>query len=219
MIIISDFSKTFTSSDMPTTWSVFAKSGILWDDYVHDRVSLYNEYSHLENQGNVDKTEEWFLKHTELFVKYHLTQEQIDTLVMNDEYFAPRAGVSEFLEEIEQLEIPLYIVSSGITQIIARWFELRYDYIPDIIIANDLIINDWVVTWVDYDSVICPLDKEIELEFDHHDKAIILIWDNIEDTKIIKNPTKTIGFTDEERGFDIKLWWGASMIDVLEYIS
>jgi hypothetical protein len=43
MRIISDFSKTFTRADMPTTWSVFAKSGLLGEDYIRERDKLYEE--------------------------------------------------------------------------------------------------------------------------------------------------------------------------------
>jgi 2-hydroxy-3-keto-5-methylthiopentenyl-1-phosphate phosphatase len=85
------------------------------------------------------------LKHAELFVKYQLTEEQIDSIVMDDGYFASRDGVAEFLDEIQSQDISLYIVSSGISQLIARWFELRFDYVPDIIVANELIIEDGVV--------------------------------------------------------------------------
>ena len=203
---------------MPTTWSVFAKSSVLWASYTTDRESLFDTYIQYEKDGNVEKTEEWFSRHAELFAKYQLTQEQIDTIVMDDAYFAPRAGVAELLNEIQSQDVPLYIVSSGVSQIIARWFELRYDYTPDIIIANELIMEDWRVVWVDSESIICPLDKSIELEFEHDAQDIILIGDSIEDTQIIENPTKTLGFTDEERGFTINLGRDASMKEIIKYL-
>lgn len=219
MIIISDFSKTFTRSDMPTTWSVFAKNGALGQEYIDDRNALYEEYFPYEQTGNIEKTEEWFLKHAELFLKYHLTQDQIDQIVMDDRYFAPRDGVKDFIDEIVDWDIALYIVSSGISQIIARWFELRFDYMPDIIIANELIMENWVITWVDNESIICPLDKTIELEFEHGERDIVLIGDAVEDTQVIQNPTKTIGFTDEDGIFDIRLWKKESkMSDILDYL-
>jgi 2-hydroxy-3-keto-5-methylthiopentenyl-1-phosphate phosphatase len=81
----------------------------------------------------------------ELFVRYGLTLEQIDTIVLDDRYFAPRAGVTEFLDTIQEQDIPLYIVSSGIAVCIERWFELRYNYTPDIIIANEMILENGTV--------------------------------------------------------------------------
>ncbi len=216
MIIISDFSKTFTRADMPTIWSVFVKSGVLGQAYIDDRNALFDQYFHFEQEGNITKTEEWFLKLAELFVKYHLTTEQIDTIVLDDRYFAPRDGVADFLTRIQEQDIPLYIVSSGVSSFISRWFELRFGYIPDIIIANELIIENGIVTGVEEELVICPLDKTIELEFWEwiEKQDIILIGDNVEDTRVIAHPTKTIGFVDENLGFDIHLWKDASMKEI-----
>jgi len=218
MILISDFSKTFTTADMPTIWSVFAKSGTLGQEYIDERNTLFDTYAHFEQEGNIEKTEEWFLKHMELFVKHGLTLEQIDTLIMDDQYFAPRGWVAEFLDEIQEKDIPLYIVSSGVSIFIERWFALRYDYAPDIIIANDLVIEDGKVVGIDPESIICPLDKSIELEFEHGEQEIILIGDNTEDTKIVINPTKTLWFTDEERGFDMKLGREGNMEEILWFL-
>ena len=218
MIIIADFSKTFTTADMPTTWSVFAKSGILDDTYIKNRNDLYEKYFPKEQLHDVDSTEEWFLRHMELLVQSGLTLEQIDTLVMDDTYFAPRAGVYEFLQEIQKQEIPLYIVSSGIKTCIDRWFQLRYDFVPDIVIANEFTFKDGKIIGVDEESIICSLDKSIELEFEHWEENILLLGDNSEDTKILSNPRKSIWFTDEERGFDVNLGRDADMQDVIEYI-
>lgn len=112
MFIISDFSKTFTRADMPTTWSVFAKSGLLGPAYTVDRDRLFEENYHFEQEGNIAMTEKWFLDHAELFVKYGLGQDIIDQIVSSDQYFAPRAGVREFLDDIQSKDIPLIIVTS-----------------------------------------------------------------------------------------------------------
>lgn len=84
MLIISDFSKTFTRSDMPTTWSVLVKSGLLGEAYLADRDALYTANIEYEKSGNIEMTEQWFLEHAQLFVKYGLTQEMIDQIVIDD---------------------------------------------------------------------------------------------------------------------------------------
>ena len=198
MLIISDFSKTFTSSDMPSTWSVFAKSNILGDGYNSDRDDLYAQYAHYEKEGNIDMTEEWFAEHAELFITYSLTQEQINQLVMDDRYFAPREGVSEFLEYISQNNISLVIVTSGISQMVMTWFQKRFNYVPDIIFGTDLLMTEGTVTDFDPDSIITPLDKSIEIELEDENESIILIGDSSEDTKIVPSAKLSIGFIDEE---------------------
>lgn len=120
-------------------------------------------------------TQEWFAEHAELFITYALTQEQIDQLVMDDRYFAPRDGVSEFLEYIAQNNISLVIVTSGISQMVMTWLQKRFNYVPDIVFGTDLLITEGRVTDFDPDSIITPLDKSIEIDMEDEDESIILI--------------------------------------------
>lgn len=60
---------------------------------------------------------------------------------MSDQYFAPREGVREFLDYLISEDIPLVIVTSGITNFVTTWFQKRYDYVPEIVFGNDLIIE------------------------------------------------------------------------------
>ncbi len=218
MLIISDFSKTFTTSEMPTTWSIFAKSGLLGEEYISDRNNLYDTNIHFEKEGNIEMTEKWFLAHAELFVMHWLTQDQIDQVVMSDQYFAPREGVREFLDYLISEDIPLVIVTSGITNFVTTWFQKRYDYVPEIVFGNDLIIESSRVVWVNPESIITPLDKSIEMENDDTEDLIV-IGDNREDILVVKNPKLTLGFTDEERWFDFKLGKEGSMNDIIKYLK
>ena len=186
MLIISDFSKTFTAPDMPTTWSVFAKSWILWETYSNDRDALYDEYFHFEQEGNIEKTEEWFELHAELLV-------------------------------IEQ-DIPLVIVTSGLANIVTAWFAKRYNYTPEVIFWNELSMEDGIAIWIDTDSITCPLDKTLDLELEDANEDIIIIGDNREDVQIVLHFKTSIGFTDEEIGFDISLWKGGSMKDISSHL-
>jgi hypothetical protein len=75
---------------------------------------------------------------------------------------------------------------------------------------------------VEEDSITCSLDKSIDIEGEHDSapiEDIILIGDNIEDTRVVQNPKLTLGFTDEERGFDIKLGKDGLMSDVIKFLK
>ncbi len=61
--IISDFSKTLTDSSNPTTWSVFAKSWLLWEEYIKERNHFYDIYHKYELEWDVEKTKQWWKKH------------------------------------------------------------------------------------------------------------------------------------------------------------
>jgi phosphoserine phosphatase len=216
MLILSDFSKTFTRPDMPTTWSVFAKSGLLGEAYIADRDTLYAANIGYETSWNIEMTEQWFLEHAQLFVKYWLTQEMIDQIVLDDRYFAPREGVREFLDYLIREDIPLVIVTSGVSDFVTAWFLERYNYSPEIVFGNELIMDEDIVVWVVEESIMTPLDKAIELESDGDE--IIVIGDSSEDVSVVQGAKISIGFTDEERGFTVKLGKDASMAAVISYL-
>ena len=130
---------------MPTTWSVLAKSGLLGETYLADRDALYTANIEYEKSGNIEMTEQWFLEHAQLFVKYGLTQEMIDQIVLDDRYFAPREGVREFLDHLIREDIPLVIVTSGVSDFVTAWFLERYNYSPEIVFGNELIMDGGVV--------------------------------------------------------------------------
>ncbi len=164
-------------------------------------------------------TEQWFLEHAQLFVKYGLTQEMIDQIVIDDWYFAPREGVREFLDYLIREDIPLVIVTSGVSDFVTTWFLERYNYSPEIVFGNELIMDAGVVVWVIGDSVISPLDKAIDIEFEQGRDDIIVLGDNSEDIAVVPTAKLSIGFTDEERGFKVNLGKDASMEAVIQYLK
>lgn len=220
MLIISDFSKTFTNADMPTSWSVIAKSGLLGDAYIFEREALYLENIHYEKEGNIEMTEKWFFDHAALFAKYHLTQDMIDQVVMDDAYFAPRDGVREFLDYITEQGIPLVIVTSGVSNFVITWFQKRWNFVPEIVFGTELIVSkEGVVVGIEPDSVISPLDKKVYIESEDNTDDVIVIGDNTEDLGVTVFPKLSIGFTDEEKGFDVKLGKEGSMKGIMEYLK
>lgn len=202
---------------MSTTWSVLAKSGLLGEAYLADRNALYTANIEYEKSGNIEMTEQWFLEHAQLFVKYGLTQEMIDQIVIDDWYFAPREGVREFLDYLIREDIPLVIVTSGVSDFVTAWFLERYNYSPEIVFGNELIMDEGVVAWVIEESIMSPLDKAIELESDGDE--IVVIGDSSEDVSVVQGAKISIWFTDEEKGFAVKLGKEASMETVIQYLK
>ncbi len=220
MILLSDFSKTFTSSTMPTAWSTLVQSGLLGPKYEADRNALYETYHSYELDRDIEMTELWFREHLKLFVKYHLSDEMIEQLVMDDRFFAPRAGVAEFLQTITEKNIPLVIVSSGISDCIRIWFKKRFDYVPSEIISNGLKWDYGVAVDIDEDITITPLDKHIDLELETEAEVdyVLLLGDNQEDLNIFPEADQTIGFTDEYE-YDVKLGKEGTFLDIIPYLD
>lgn len=105
---------------------------------------------------------------------------------------------------------------------VGRWFELRYGFTPDAIFGTELVLEDGKVVGVVEDSVICPLDKRVSIEHEHPsenperlENEIIILGDSREDLMVVEKYTKSFGFTDEDRGFDITLGKGGSMKDIV----
>lgn len=69
------------------------------------------------------------------------------------------------------------------------------------------------------ESVISPLDKAIDIEFEQGGDDIIVLGDNSEDVSVVQGAKISIGFTDEERGFKVNLGKDASMEAMIQYLK
>ena len=69
----------------------------------------------------------------------------IDQIVLDDRYFAPRDGVRELLDYLIAEDIPLVIVTSGVSNFVTTWFQKRYNYTPEIVFGNELILDEGLV--------------------------------------------------------------------------
>ena len=218
MLIISDFSKTFTNYNIPSTWSSFARSGSLGDNYIRDRDALFDANFHYEQSGDMFHTNIWFREHARLFVEYGLTRDMIETLVQDDRYYAERPWVRELLSAIREQGHTLVIVSSGFADVIRAWFDTRgIDRTGIEIIANEFIFDAtglcsdiWALTRT-------PLDKYTGTDA-LVAQADILLGDSSEDIPV-GFLGRSFGFTDEDRGFSVKLGKEGSMEAVIQYLK
>lgn len=219
-LILSDFSKTITSGNNPTTWSVFAKSWLLWEQYILDRDEFYRQNYHYEVEWNVGKTCEWFAEHLKLFAKYGLTEELIHKIVRDNRYFEPRDWIAEFFEGMKEVNADFIIVSSWIVNFIDAFFEYYNIECGFKVIWNNLDISNGEVVWHS-DLVICPLNKyDHGLNLWEYDKIIIL-WDDESDLKMYEwNNVIKIWFCDKNKPwFDFYLWKEGSLVKVLGKIK
>lgn len=222
-LIISDFSKTFTDSSCPTTWSVFAKSGLLGSEYTSERDRLYGEYHDFELAGDIEKTKEWWGKHGELFVTFGLTKELIARIVADEKYFKPRAGLSEFFKFIQKNNISLHIVSSGISQFIEEFLRLHNAPKDILVYGNELRFKDSRAVEFDSSSIITTLNKQDGLiptvSVSDYDR-VVLLGDDETDLAMYHGPNvKSFGFTDKELEFDVKLGKNASFSELISHLN
>lgn len=220
-IIITDFSKTLTSHENPTTWWVFAKSWLLGEEYTKERNKYYEEYHNFELQWNVQKTKQWWWEHLDLFSKYWLTKKMINQIT-NSNYFVKRNWLENFIKTIQEKWIKLFIASSWVSDFIESF--LIQNWISDEwieIYGNSLIFNDnWKVIWFDNKSIVTTLNKwenKFDLEFYW---KVILLWDDSSDLDMYNWNCLKIWFceSNEVKWYDIYLWNNGDLNEVLNNI-
>lgn len=222
-VLISDFSKTLTSSDNPTTWSVFAKSGLLGKEYTDKRDKYFEEYREFEKEWNIDKTKEWWWKHLWLFIEFELTKTLIEKIVWNEKYFKPREWLNIFFDYILNSNIEIIIITSSWISNFVNEF-LRQEWITSNkikVIWNTLEFNEeWKAIWYK-DDIVTSLNKwEYSGEY-WENTNIVLLWDWKNDLNMVSewNIFK-IWFCNKEKSdwYDVYLWKDWNLEDVIKYI-
>lgn len=217
-LFIVDFSKTLTDSSNPTTWSVFAKSGILWEEYIKDRNSFYDEFHKYELDWNLAKTKRWWWEHMNLFKKYWLSIGIIREIVKKDEYFKPRQWLKKFIEFTRKNDIELYIVSSWVWDFIREFLEYHNLNTENIkIYWNKLNFDEnWIVSWYKESTIITPLNKkEHKFRIDDFNK-VVLLWDDVTDLDMYSWECLKIWFNEIATWFDINLWKNWDLKEVID---
>jgi len=113
-IILSDFDRTLTTSDSPSSWDVLSTIG-KFSSYYHQEVEkLHQKYRPIELDESLainikmNAMEKWWQSHIDLLIaqKFHKS----DLKKINHNHLKLRNGVKEFLTKIAQLDIPIIIV-------------------------------------------------------------------------------------------------------------
>jgi len=175
--LISDFAKTLTASTNPTTWSVFAKSGLLGQQYIEDRDKLFQEYHKYEVAENIELTKQWWGEHMKLFVKYGLNKELMTQVVHDTKYFEPRDGLNSFFDYIKKINIDMTIISSsGISNFVEIFLTSQNIDISNIEIkGNVLHLNNAGGVTGYSDKIITSLNKDdIQVDTSSYDMVILL---------------------------------------------
>ena len=222
--IVSDFSKTLTDSSNPTTWSVFAKSWLLWEEYTKERDIFFDIYHKFELEWNIEKTKEWWKEHLNLFIKFWLTLELIRKIIRDEKYFKPRKGLEIFFDTIFKKNIEIMIItSSWISNFVNEFLNYKWVISNNIeLIWNTLKVDDrWKVVWYK-DDIITSLNKwQYSSNLWHYEK-VVLLWDDESDLDMYNwNNVIKIWFCSEEKikWYDIYLWKNWNLEEVLEYIN
>lgn len=236
--VVADFDRTLTEGASDSTWGIFANANQLGSEYKARRTALYQKYRPIEIDPNISEEEksnamtEWWQLHINLFYEYGVKQEAVKNAVRlgNMKY---REGAKEFLKKMNELNVPVIIISAGIGNVIEEFLKLENDYYDNIkIISNFIVFENGEFKEIAGEIIhalnknIVRLDKDSKHNLEER-KNILLFGDGFADLKMISDEDKknaiTIGFLDEKidenlelynKGFDIVLTNQSSFNDV-----
>ena len=152
--IISDFDRTLTKAfvdgeKVPSIISAIRRNSYLGEDYAKKAHALFGKYHPIEANPDIshkeksEKMHEWWKKHYDLLKEKGMNKEILREVVEDDK-IQFREGIKEFLDLLNENNIPLIILSSsGIGNCIEMFFD-RIDRNYD---------NIWIISnFLEFDS-------------------------------------------------------------------
>lgn len=211
--VVVDFDKTITEGFSNSTWGVMAYAESVGPDYSQRRTALYNHYRPIEIDSTISEEEKskemsnWWHSHIALFYEYELKEKSLIEAVSKGG-LKYREGAKEFLKKMNDLNVPVIIISAGIGNVIEKFLKDNNDYYKNIkIISNFIVFENGKIKSLSGEPIhalnknIVKLDEQSKKEIETKD-YILLAGDGLADLKMIPEQdikkAITIGFLDEK---------------------
>lgn len=203
LYIIADFDHTLTTSNSQNCWGILSNIPNISKEYIKQSTDNNNYYLPIEQDDNMDYytknklMHDWYQKHTDLLVKYHFKEEDINKISKSSSIVL-RKNVVEFLKLTNEKDIPVIIISAGISNIIENVLKKNHCFFNNIYIISNILkfqngevksLRNKIIHSLNKNNIdIPPKIKEILKD----KNQTILIGDNIGDTLMkIKETDKT----------------------------
>jgi len=203
--VLADFDKTLTKEfvngkKITSIVAILRNEGYLTPDYPERAKELHSKYYPIEIDTSIpieekkDMMLEWWKKHFELVIKSKLNKSDLAN-VINSENIALRKRAKDFFNLLNELEIPIIIISSSaLGETISMFIEkenLLFDNIK--IISNEFIWDDegYAIEIKEPIIHIFNKDETIISKFPFFDqvkdkKNVILLGDSLGDLGMIE---------------------------------
>lgn len=140
-IIVTDFDYTLTkrfdkqNERLFSCYCVFLKSLRISDNYKHKNRELFYHYNPIEHDESLDpkmKNEEiktWYKQLLEAIANEKLTKEDFrDIIIEAQNNFFYRDGIIDLFQSVRKFNIPIYILSAGIHEVIEESLKLVLEH-------------------------------------------------------------------------------------------
>ena len=193
---VSDFDSTLTRKashlrdGSDSSYAIYSHSPYFSNELKETKNKLYHQYAPIERDSTmpVEKREElmqeWYSKTIELVSSQVLTEKQLEeSLLLTN--MKLRHGVIELFDIISHYEVPLYIISAGIIDIISKFIKLAvpFEMLKNMqIIANGKIDGHYMKPFVTATNKDKFLTKE---RYPNLRKNAIVVGDLVDDISMV----------------------------------
>jgi len=238
--VISDFDKTLypafiNGEKIPSIISQIRNGEYLSKDYAERAHAMYDKYHAIEinpelsRQEKIPFMEEWWRTHYELLIKLSLSKADIERVVKKGKINF-RKGVLEFLDTLNNNDIPLIILSAtGLGDAISMYFEKEKKMNKNINVVSNFFefdcdgkarkVREPIIHSMNKHEIVLKQHNIQLFEKIQERKNIILIGDKIEDIGMVEgfeyeNIIK-IGFLNLKKEIDEQLARYKEVYDVI----
>lgn len=238
--VITDFDGTLTTGKSLSSMGIIPQ--YLGGECLKQRSEIFNYYRPLELDYTIEAKEkqkimkEWARRSFTLLSKY-ITKEIVENSLKNPNMWL-RDGVKEFLEDMNNKNIPVIVMSSGMGNVVKAFLEKEGCMFDNIRIVSNFFEFKDGKTYIELDNIMATSNKEYERipvqirEVIETKNKALLFGDLIEDIKMVDKEritnTLTIGFLDSNveqnlekynNNFDIVLTEGESFNSFMKLLK
>lgn len=241
--VVIDFDATITIRGVNDSWNTLTNPNFINPNLGKDIAKLEEKYFPIELDYSMDaKTkfsymEEWHLRTIDLFFEYGLSEDILLNCVKHST-LKLRTGAKDFFEKLHNENIPVFIISAGIRNVIAEFLKINDCYYDNMyIVGNNIKFEDGKMLKFN-DKILHSANKTIDVlpsnlkENILNKDYILLFGDLITDINMI--PKKILskilcfGFLDKnietntefyKNSFDVVLTDNASFDDAMNVLK
>ncbi len=212
--VVADFDRILSTRNSKTTFSLFGESGFYGEEYSKERRKLYEHYRPLELDTKIPDSlkyeimEEWQRKSYQLMLKYRVRESDIKKILSTTDLLELRDGAIEFIDRLNENNIPLIINSAGCGNFIIELLKLNNCCSDNIYLHSNLFTFREDIMIDSIEKIVHSMSKyDINLPTDFFNRLLdkkysIVIGDQLTDLEMAKNlPKKEIisfGFLEEK---------------------
>ena len=212
--VVSDFDRTITSGISTNSWCVLDENESVCEEYKQEMEALQNHYHKIEIDPNVPdnikfkEMTDWWNKHLELFIKYKFTEDLFHKTSSDKSVMELRKGFKRFLNFLKERNVPLVIISAGLTNVIKAFLiEHEIDLDNIYIISNEIYFENGVAKGIAHDIIHSMNKSEVSLPEELNEKLkgrnnVLLFGDNLKDYLMVDKENHDdvleVAFVNEE---------------------